>query len=144
MSIQVLETALLARLTGDVTLMALVGQGVWNTYRPEELERDLAYPLTWVTFAVIEGPDTNDATGPRFKDVLMQITAYADASEGSTAALNIDNRIQELLNDWEPTLTGWPAVWKTYRTDTLETVIWQDAAVIEYQLGGLYRFQYGQ
>lgn len=144
MSTKVLEVAILSRLTGDATLMALVGQGVWNTYRPEEIEKDTAQPLTWVTFTVIEDGEPNDATGGRFKDVLVQIMVYADATEGSTKALNIDDRITTLINDWTPTLTGWAGVWKAYRTDTLEAVMWQNAQVIEYQIGGLYRFQYGQ
>lgn len=144
MSVKVLEAALYSYLTADAMLAALSGQGVWNLFRPEEVAYNFANPLTWVTFAVERGGDTNDASGDRFKDVTALIGGHADGSLTAKATLDIDARLETLLEGWQPTLAGWPAVWKTERTDTINWTAYDGNEVVERFNGANYRFRYGQ
>lgn len=144
MSVKVVEEALYARLTGDATLMSLVGQGVWNTDRPLEENLDFSQPLTWVYFVVERGGDTNDATGERFKEIIVRVMACAHFTLSLTDALTIDERLDALLTGWEPTLSGWPNVWGFDREETMQVIVTgEDDAVLEWQAGATYSLGYG-
>lgn len=147
MSVKVLEQAIYSLLSADAGLTALAGQGVWNTFRPEEEAYDHTKPLTWVTFTVENGGDTNDASGDRFKDVRVRIGGHVDGGSSVKLALDIDDYLggaSGILIGWIPTLAGWPAVWKTERVDTFNYTAFDEATVVEHFQGAVYRFQYGK
>lgn len=144
MSVTVLEAALYSRLTGDGPLAALTGQGTWNPWRPEELAFDLARPLTWVTFRLQSGGDTHEAQGERFKDVTCLVMGHADGSLSMDTAMQIDSRIEALLDGWTATLAGWPNVWPAERGKTVQVTEYEDGRVVLYSAGAEYRFRYGQ
>jgi hypothetical protein len=143
MSTKELEEVIYTRLTDDTTLMAFVGQGVHNTsYDGDDF--DTSELLTWVTFRVAFGGDTNDCPSDRFKDVSVLIEAHAQAKEGPEIILQMDERIGELFHEWIPVLASWPQVWETLRTGNFQIIERIRDNITSRTFGSYYRFRFGQ
>jgi hypothetical protein len=93
-----LQEAIDTRLNGDVTLTTTLGAAVYDD--PPDSG---AFPYV-VIGDVTEAPrDTMGTTG---RDVTVTVHIWTQ-EEGSKQVKQIQNRVDELLDRWAPTVSGW-------------------------------------
>lgn len=98
----VLQDAVYTRLSGDSTLVTTLGASVYD-YPPE----GAAYPYVTLGESTEVPSDTMGQTG---RDVTLTLHYWSQV-KGMEQVHKIHNRVDELLNDWQPTgLTGWTSV----------------------------------
>lgn len=96
-----LQAAIYSRLGGDATLTTTLGSAVYDEVPTANI------PEHYVTI----GEDTeapNDTMGKTGRDLTVTIHAWSRA-KGSKKCKQIMSRVDELLDRWTPTVTGWSA-----------------------------------
>jgi hypothetical protein len=95
-----LQQAVYSRLSGDAAL-ATMGAAVYD-----EVPQDAAYP--YITLGDVT-ETSNDTMGRTGRDVTLTIHIWSQYP-GSKQAKEVYGRLDELLDRWTPTVTGWNAV----------------------------------
>lgn len=96
-----LQSAIFTRLSGDTALVTTLGAAVYD-HVPE----GAAFPYV-VIGDVTEAP--NDTMGTTGRDITVTIHYWSQYA-GNKQIHQIHNRVDELLDRWEPTVSGWNAV----------------------------------
>lgn len=110
-----LQQAVFSRLNGDTALVTTLGADVYD-HVPDAA----AFPYV-VIGNVTEGPrDTMGRTG-RDLDVTIHVWSQY---QGMKQVKEIQNRVDELLDRWAPTVTGWNAT--QMQQELFETFMDQD------------------
>lgn len=94
-----LQTAVYARLTADATLMALV------TKVGDNIPDEQAYPYVVIGEETEVPEDTMGRTGRNLTITLHIWSRYPGMKE----VKEIKSRLDDLLDRWSPTVTGWNA-----------------------------------
>lgn len=96
-----LQQAMYSRLSGDSELTSTLGAAVYD-FVPDSA----AFP--YVTIGdVTEAP--NDTMGRTGRDMTVTVHTWSQA-EGNKQVMQIADRVDDLLDRWSPTVTGWAAV----------------------------------
>lgn len=94
------QEAVYSRLSGDATLTTTLGAAVYDAV-PDRA----AFPYVHIA----EQTETpNDAMGKTGRDVTVTIHTWTQ-QRSKLSMQNIQNRVDALLDRWQPTVTGWNA-----------------------------------
>lgn len=96
-----LQEAIYSRLSGDATLTTTLGAGVFD-----HVDDSQAFPYVAIGDLTEIPRDTMGKTG---REMTVTIHAWSQF-KGMDQVNNIQNRVDELLDRWAPTVTGWTAV----------------------------------
>lgn len=97
-----LQQAIYDRLNDDSNLTSTLGAAVYD-----DVPDGAAFPYV-VIGDITEGP--NDTMGTTGRDTTVVIHTFSQ-TESSKQVKQIQNRIDELLDRWKPTVSGWsPAI----------------------------------
>lgn len=95
-----IQTAVYSRLSGDTTLVTTLGAQVYD-----KVPDSAAFPY------VVIGDDTetpNDTMGKTGRDTTLTIHTWSQYP-GKKQTKEIQDRVDELLDRWTPTVAGWSA-----------------------------------
>lgn len=96
-----LQQAVYTRLSGDTELTTTLGASVYD-FVPDSA----AFP--YVTIGdVTEAP--NDTMGRTGRDLTITVHAWSQGEQGMETVQKIADRVDDLLDRWSPTVTGWTA-----------------------------------
>lgn len=95
-----LQTAIYSRLTGDATLTALLAS---STAVYDDVPDGVAFP--YLTIGQFTGAP-RDTMGTTGRDVTVTVHAWSQY-EGKKEAEQILSRVDEMLDRWQPTISGW-------------------------------------
>lgn len=98
-----LQTAIYTRLSGDTALVTTLGCDVYDNV-PANMDAS-GFPYVVIS-EVNEGP--NDTMGRTGRDLSVTVHIWSQYA-GMKEVKNIQNRVDELLDRWAPTVTGWNA-----------------------------------
>lgn len=93
-----LQQAVYSRLAGDSALTGTLGAAVYD-----DVPDAASFPYV-VIGDVTEGP--NDTMGTTGRDVTLTLHIWSQY-EGNKEVHRIANRVDELLDRWQPTVSGW-------------------------------------
>jgi len=131
MSTQLLEAALLSKLTGQASLItALGGSYIYNKIAPQPA------PGKYVIFQWQGGGDENE-TKHRTRNLVYAVVGVASSQ---AAAAAIDAEIDAALHQATLTISGWTNFWTARETD-LNLVETDAGEVVRFRVGGLYRIR---
>lgn len=110
-----LQTAVYTRLSGDATLTTTLSADVYDN-----VPQAAVFPYVAIG-DVTEGP--NDTMGRTGRDLSVTVHIWSQYA-GMKEVKNIQNRVDELLDRWAPTVTGWSAT--QMQQELFETFMDQD------------------
>ena len=96
-----LQRAIFVRLSGDATLVTTLGASVYD-----HVPDGAAFPYVAIGPMTENPRDTMGKTG---RDVTVTIDGWSQYV-GMKQVKDLMNRVDELLDRWQPTVTGWNAV----------------------------------
>jgi len=130
--VNILDTALRAKLAADSTLIGLLGgTAIFNTLAPQ----GSTYPQ--VQFSVMAGTDDNDSMR-RARQMVYLVKGVSQ--NGLTAAGAIDDRIDTILHHASLSVTGWGVFWVARESDVRYAEQAEDGKTY-FHAGGLYRIR---
>lgn len=97
----VLQQAIYSRLSGDAALTTTLGAAVYD-----DVPDSAAFPYVAIGDVTETPRDTMGTTG---RDTTVTVHTWSQY-EGSKEVKQIQNRVDELLDRWSPTVAGWNSV----------------------------------
>jgi hypothetical protein len=95
-----LQTAVYTRLSGDSELTSTLGAAVYD-----HVPDSAAFPYVVIGEATVAPNDTMGKTG---RDLTLTVHTWSQY-QGLKQVLQIADRVDDLLDRWFPTVTGWTA-----------------------------------
>lgn len=96
-----LQQAMYTRLSGDTELTSTLGAQVYD-----HVPDSAAFPYV-VIGDITEAP--NDTMGKTGRDMTVTVHSWSQA-KGFKQVMQIQDRVDDLLDRWSPTVSGWSAV----------------------------------
>lgn len=134
---QGIDTALLTKLSGDATLLALMPDNVWFDEAPPGSQR-------FVIVSLVEASDRAIFGGRKFEDAhyLVKAVALSSAPSAATNVKSAAARIDALLEDATLTVTGYTTFEVSRESRIRITEVDDvDPTIRWYHRGGQYRVQ---